>query len=208
LKSIALASSKGGSGKSTLALHLAALAQLQELDVLIVDMDSHSLTATEWALEREEESPAVVRADPSDVSELLKQAKNEGFDLVILDMPPYISEPVAIVTDAVDLTIVPCRTSFADLRTLTRVLEKVRGTYFVVLNACHPGGLKNKKTVEALDLLKEHSIPVSTCLISQRVAFADALNSGHAVVEYDPESRASSEVSELLNWSLNELQKT
>ena len=85
---IALAGQKGGSGKSTVAIHLAALAQSQGRETLLADLDPHSQTAAEWGSERTQALPVIIRATADDLAALLAQAEDEGFDLVLLDLPP------------------------------------------------------------------------------------------------------------------------
>jgi chromosome partitioning protein len=207
MDTIALASSKGGCGKSTLAIHLATMLQISGKDVLLVDMDHHSRTVTEWASERDLELPSVIRADALDIQELLKQASSEAFDVVILDLPPYVSEKITVVTEFSTLTLVPCRPSFADIRTLPRVLDQIRGKKHVVLNACHPTPAKSTKIKELFALLAENDISCCPFAISQRVAFSDALNDGESVFECDEKSKASREVSDVLGWVLENIQK-
>lgn len=204
---IAIASQKGGSGKSTVSIHLAALAQQEGMETLLADMDPHSQTAAEWGSERQTETPVVVKVDRSQLDELLTQAQEEDFKLVILDLPPYVDKVVKEATRRADLTLVPCRPSFGDLRTLPRVLEQIHPPYAVVLNSCPPGksGFEASKTTEARKLLNANTIKSCPISITQRVAFADALNGGEAVVEYDPESKASREIVDLMKWVNTEI---
>ena len=206
---IAIASQKGGSGKSTLSIHLATLAERQGLETLLADLDPHSQTAAEWASEREQETPLVVKATTDDLDALLLQAKEEGFGMVILDLPPYVNMVAELATKRADITLVPCRPAFGDLRTLPRVLERIHPPFAVVLNACPPGRppYEASKTTEARHLLRDNEITAAPVSITQRTAFADALNGGEAVVEYDPESKAAFEMNKLFKWVINEIQK-
>ena len=206
---IAIASQKGGSGKSTLSIHLAALAEQSGIETLLADLDPHSQTAAEWASEREAETPVVLKAMTDDLDSLLLQAKEEGFGMVILDLPPYVDKVAEKATKRADITLVPCRPAFGDLRTLPRVLEQIHPPLAVVLNACPPGRppFEASKTTEARHLLRDNEIPISPISITQRTAFADALNGGEAVVEYDPGSKASIEMQKLFKWVMTEIHK-
>ena len=205
---IAVASQKGGSGKSTIAIHLAALAVAKGRKTLLADMDRHSQTSTEWGKQRKNSKPLVAPVPLNKLSEMLSQAKEKSFDTVILDLPPYVDDVVKLVTEKADITLVPCRPSFADLRTLPRVLKQIHKPYYVILNACAPGysGQEGSKTNEARRVLIKNNIPVCPVSISQRVAFTDALNGGEAVNEFEPSSKASFEIEKLLAWVDTEIQ--
>ncbi len=205
---IAVASQKGGSGKSTIAIHLAALAVAKGRKTLLADMDRHSQTSTEWGKQRKNSKPLVAPVPLNKLSEMLSQAKEKNFDTVILDLPPYVDDVVKLVTEKADITLVPCRPSFADLRTLPRVLKQIHKPYYVILNACAPGysGQEGSKTNEARRVLIKNNIPVCPVSISQRVAFTDALNGGEAVNEFEPSSKASFEIEKLLAWLDTETQ--
>ncbi len=206
---IALAGQKGGSGKSTVAIHLAALAQSQGRETLLADLDPHSQTAAEWGSERTQALPVIIRATADDLAALLAQAEDEGFDLVLLDLPPYVDPVVREATGRAHLTLVPCRPFFADLRTLPRVLAGIHPPLWVVLNACPPplGAFEATKTREARALLAAHAIPTAPVALTQRMAFCDALNCGEAVFEFDPTGKAAREVAQLWDWVYTELQK-
>jgi len=202
MKTLAVASQKGGSGKSTITIHLAVAAQQAGMDVIIADLDPHSQTAAEWAFERPFDKPSVVSSDAEDIEALQKQASDEGFDLLILDCPPYVDDVVMMATRISDFTLIPAQPRFADIKTLPRVIESVAEPYAVVLNACTPGphGMETAKTLEVRRVLEAGGIPVAPLHITRREAFADALMGGEAVNEFDPEGKASHEVKTLWKW--------
>lgn len=206
---IAIASQKGGSGKSTVAIHLAALSVAKGRKTLLADMDRHSQTSTEWGKQRQLSKPLVAPVPLNKLSVMLSQAEEKNFETVVLDLPPYVNDVVQLVTERSDITLVPCRPSFADLRTLPRVLKQIQKPYYVLLNACPPGysGQEGGKTSEARRVLVKNNIPVCPVSITQRVAFTDALNGGEAVNEFEPASKASFEIEKLLKWVDTETQK-
>ena len=202
MKTIAIASQKGGSGKSTVTIHLAVAAQNSGLEIIVADLDPHSQTAKEWALERSSEQPMVVTAHTKDIKDLQKQAKEEGFDLLIFDCPPFVDDVVREATRLADYTLIPAQPRFADIRTLPRVIGNVHEPYSVILNACTPGlhGGESTKTREARKVLEDADIQVAPLHITRREAFADALNDGSAVYEFEPQGKAAREVDILWKW--------
>lgn len=202
MRTLTLASTKGGCGKSTLAIHLAVAAQQAGRETLLADLDPHSQTAAEWAAEREAPTPTVIRATADDIHALQQQAQDEGFDLLVLDCPPYIDGVVSAATTAADFTLIPAQPRFADIRVLPRVIERVSPPFAVVLNGCTPGlnTLPSSKTQEVWVLLRDNAIPVASAWITRREAFADALNGGQAVVEFEAHGKAASEIRVLWAW--------
>lgn len=186
-----------------LAIHLAVVAQQEGYDTLLADLDPHSQTSAEWASERQSDKPLVLTAHAEDIEALQTQAMSEGFDLVIMDCPPYIDKIVKTATKAADFTLIPAQPRFGDIRTLPRVIESVHPPYAVMLNVCPPGhiaGEEATKTKEARQLLEEAGIRVAAPSITRREAFADALNGGEAVVEFDTHGKAADEIRTLWNW--------
>lgn len=177
------------------------------MDVLLADLDPHSQTATEWASERRSDFPVVVQVDHVDMKALIDQAKDEGFDLVIFDCPPYINDVVYEASTLADYTLIPSQPEFAPIRTLGRIVEVVSDPYAVVLNGCHPARLGNEtqKTREARVAVLNAGIRVAPQAISRRIDLTDALNSGGSVFEYDMQGKASVEVQSLYEWVKEEL---
>lgn len=202
MKTIAFISHKGGVGKSTLAIHLAAQAHLRGLETLLVDLDSISSTASEWTSIRQEDQPLVVTAELPDIPELYQQAKEEKFDFLILDCPPYLTEEVLEVSRVADCTLLPVPPRFPELQSLSKFIDVLDCTYFTVLNSCVPDsdGTDSFGLSEVRQMLEDHNIPVSPVHISRSEAFTDALNMGTAVCEYEKEGEASGQIEELLDW--------
>lgn len=202
MKTLVIASQKGGSGKSTVAVHLAVAAQRAGFETIIADLDPHSRSSAEWASERKVASPVVVTAHKEDIQALQAQAKGEGFDLLVIDCPPFVDDVVVQATELADYTLIPAQPRFNDMRTVLRLIDNVHPPFAIVLNACTPniGGLESSKTREARDVLEEAGIPVSPIHIVRREAFADALNDGSAVLEFEPDGKAAHEINELWSW--------
>lgn len=202
MKVITVASQKGGVGKSTTTIHMAVSATLAGKDVLVADLDPFSRTLTHWAENRESETPTVFQAIADDVRDLKEQAEKEGFDLLIFDCPPFVSDAVIDATAISDFTLVPCAPTFPEVQSLMDVIDKVHAPYSVVLNNCQPGqsGYEHLKTREIRTVLKDAEVPVSPVSVVRRVSYQDALSSGQAVGEFEPKSKACTEMKQLWKW--------
>ena len=202
MKTVAVVSHKGGTGKSTLSIHLAVQAQSEGRDTLLVDLDHHSSTVAEWASLRVDNQPLAVTAKVSDIIELQQQAVDEGFDLLILDCPPYLNDDTVQLTKLADYTILPTSPRFADICTLPRGTEKIHQPFSVVLNSCTPDpvGKIAFKTDQVYQMLNESGIPVSPVHIIRLEAFTEALNYGQGVTEFQSNGKASKQIKMLLDW--------
>ena len=198
MKTISFISHKGGTGKSTLAIHLAVAAHSAGLEVLLVDLDHHSASVAEWASVRTDNQPLAVTAEFSDVQALHQQATDEGFDLLILDCPPYISTETQQISKVADITLLPVAPRFTEISTLPRDLGLVHKPFFVVLNSCTPGD--DSGVEEVREMLEENAIPVSPVHITRLEAFTTALDYGQGVTEYQNDGVATQQVKALLDW--------
>ena len=84
LLTIALVSQKGGVGKSTLAVHIAAEAARFGRRTLLVDLDPQA-SSSMWAERRGDLPPDVVSEHPVRLAAALKNARDHGYEVVVLD---------------------------------------------------------------------------------------------------------------------------
>jgi cellulose biosynthesis protein BcsQ len=151
---------------------------------------------------RQKEQPVVVTAELPDIPELYQQAKEEKFDLLMLDCPPYRTEEVLEISRIADCTLLPVPPGFPELQSLSKFIDVLDCTYFVVLNLCVPDSddADSVGLSEVRQMLEDHNIPLSLVHISRLEAFSDALNMGIAISEYEKEGEASGQIEELLDW--------
>src|SRR5437764_14586791 len=89
MRTIALVSQKGGVGKTTLAINLAAAAQRDGLQVVIVDTDPQQSTY-EWYRGRREQHPLpyVAQAFPKSIGDVIEKSERNGAELLVVDTSP------------------------------------------------------------------------------------------------------------------------
>lgn len=195
---IAVVAQKGGTGKTTLALSLAVAGEVAGRPALIVDLDPQA-SACKWGDRRQQDSPAIIDAQPARLTQALERAMKEGFQFAIVDTPARVEIAAVEASRAADLILIPCKPSIYDLETLqtTRDLVERSGAKrppIVVLNAVPPQSSRNEQAVQAIKAMGLDICPVQ---IGQRVAFEYAGQLGLSAAEYEPDGKAASEVQQL-----------
>lgn len=211
MKTVALLARKGGAGKTTCAIHTAALAQHDGQRVLLFDLDPQRSLAAWWR-SRAAATPGLIETDAKRLPGLLREAEREGYDLAVVDTPPAVTFDTARVAAEVDLVLVPLRPSILDILAVESTAAVVntasRARTLLVLNACMPPTLGGEAptTIEARTALADMGLPVAAAALAQRLDFTRALNSGEAVNEFAPASRAAAEVARLWQEIQQEMQ--
>jgi chromosome partitioning protein len=203
MKTVALVAQKGGTGKSTLAIHLAVCASLRGKSVALVELDNQD-TIKEWRAVRASDDLEVVSARAQDLPRLMAEAKKQRADLVILDTAGRADTIAEQVIAAADVVLIPCRPFANDLRATPRTVAQVKAVKkkgqraFIVLNSCPVQGTRHEEARGALETL----LTLAPVDVHYYMAFADALNDGRSVEEYDPKSKASQEIGALYDWMM------
>lgn len=205
MKRLGIVSTKGGSGKSTIATHLAAWAEAQGIATGIIDCDPQGSAAL-WHRIREAETPRLAQLTPSQVATF----DAPGVELLLVDSAPAHSADVRTIAVACDFVLIPTRPALFDLDGVRSAVEQVveSGTpAAILLNACPPGrGVgESGVTIEARKALQGAPLPVAPVSVTQRAAFAHALNSGAAVHEFQPDGKAAKEIAALWRWLMEEM---
>lgn len=216
MKTLGLCAQKGGAGKTTIAIHMAVIAESLGMSVAIVDTDPQR-SALKWWQRRSTHYPLLAEASPDELPDIQATARKDGLELLIVDTAPAHGPDVAAIARASDLVLVPARPSILDLDAIGSTVDilvatQARGA--IVLNACpsahgetddqgQPG--ESATTTEARAALADSPVPVTPMSLSQRAAFTHALNDGRAVTEFEPDGKASYEITALWNWVRGEL---
>ena len=204
---LALTSQKGGSGKTTLAGHLAVAAEREGAGpVALIDTDPQG-SLTDWWNERQATTPAFLSASIATLSRDLDRARDLGFQLVIIDTPPAITDMIEHVIALSDLVVIPTRPSPHDLRaagTTISMVEAAGKSLVFVINAANP---RARITGEAAVVLSQHGT-VAPVTIHQRTDFASSMIDGRTVMELPRAERSSDEIKSLWAYLQSRLHRT
>lgn len=207
MKTIVFATQKGGSGKSTLSTNLAVEASKAGKKVLLVDCDQQA-TSEKWYQARPEEydEPQLVRVKEEEIIKAHQLAKNNNFDLVIVDTAGRDLPSIKLATSVADICLVPCAPSGADIQavvTTYATLAEQNIAFAFLINQAFASGGRNKETEQILEKMGK----VAPIHIVRRAAYQDAIAKGLGVSELESNSKASNEMQELWNWADNFLSK-
>lgn len=196
MKTIAVISQKGGAGKTTIALNLAVAALRSGHQSAVIDIDPQA-SAKCWHDLRQDDAPPVVSAQAARLPEILQRARQNGAELVIIDTAPHSESAALAAARLADLVLVPCRPSLLDLKAITTTIDLAalaKTPALAVLNTVPVrGGLKG----EAEQVLGSYGVELAPVTLGHRVAFVHSLTAGQGVLEYEPDSKAAEEITEL-----------
>ena len=185
---IAVCNQKGGCGKTTIAVNLAQGFANLDLRVLVVDMDPQG-SALDWAWDAKgfDVVDAGSRIKPFDLRRMRKQ-----YDLALIDCPPQYAEPSAEAIRIADLVLVPVQPSQLDVWATKAIVDliKVRQAVFkgrpkavFVMSRVVP---RTRLAERLRETLAQQFFPTLASSTTQRVAYAEATQSGLTVFDGKP----------------------
>jgi chromosome partitioning protein len=201
MRVIGLLNQKGGVGKTTLAIALAACYALMGHRVLLVDIDPQG-SALDWAAARQGDPLFSVVGLPRASVHKEIASIGAGYDIVILDGPPRVTDLARSAVLASDLIVIPVQPSPYDIwaaEEIIKLIDEAR-VYKESLKACFAINRKIANTAIGRDVreaLSAYPLHVLNSAVTQRVVFAEAAAAGQAVWEIDISSSASSEIASL-----------
>lgn len=196
---LAVASQKGGPGKTTLAAHLAVAAELAGAGpVALVDADPQASLSHWWNM-REAETPVFVRTKVERLDEDIKRMVAFGIGLLVIDTPPAITRTIQDVIKVCDLVVIPARPSPHDLRAASATIEIVERIGRPMVFAINGASARARITSEAVFALSQYGT-LAPSIIHQRTDFASSMIDGRTVMELDPESKSTEEITLLWQY--------
>jgi chromosome partitioning protein len=177
---ITLAHQKGGVGKSTLALNLCGYFSKAGQRAVLVDTDPQgSATALLQTVGAGRDNPALIgRAAFADYEDL--RAKVGGYDVALVDTPPYLSKELRQAVALSHLVLIPCKPSPLDALAVVQTAALVKEEQALrpslaaamVLTMVPPG---TGFPAQIRQHLGRHGLPILGVEIANRVAYARSL---------------------------------
>jgi len=205
MKVLSIIAQKGGVGKTTLATCLAVEADKRGKRVLLIDLDPQA-TASFWGDVRQKpDNPAIMSIPPARLSAVLKAAESADTDLVVID-GAAVSKDIAFASaEVADFILVPFKASVFDINSVAQtvqLLKKVNAPYSLILTFVPPQG---REIAEAKEIAESLDSPLCPIMVGNRKAYFRAQSSGLAVQEFEPSSKAASEIESVYTYTCIQL---
>jgi chromosome partitioning protein len=203
---LTIASQKGGAGKTTLSAHLAVEAERRDRGpVAIVDTDPQGSLA-DWWNQRTADTPIFAAVEVRRLVDHMAELRRQGVNLVVIDTPPALLQTIRAVIAVADLVLIPARPSPHDLRAVGVIVEMAEAAkipFCFVVNGATP---RTTIALEAVQALAQHGA-VAPVIMHQRIDFAGSMVDGRTVIEVNPSSRSSDEVTQLWVYVYTQIRK-
>ena len=205
---IGILNQKGGVGKTTLAVNLAAAMQRQGGRVLLIDADPQG-SALDWAAAREEPPLFAVVGLPRATVHKEIAVIGEGYDHIVIDGPPRVTDLARSAIMASDLVLIPVQPSPYDIWAADEVVKLIAEArvYKENIKSVFVVNRKIANTAIGRDVgeaLAAYPVPVLKAFVTQRVVFAEAVAQGKSIFEIDQEGLAAKEVQAVLDELMKE----
>lgn len=199
---IGVLNQKGGVGKTTLSVNLAAALTFQSRRVLLIDADPQG-SALDWGVAREDEPLFSVVGLPRATIHRDIEKIGQGYDDIVIDGPPRVTELARSCIMAADLVLIPVQPSPYDVWASEEIIKLYQEAliYKEDLKCAFVINRKIANTAigrDVRDALATYEVPVLEASVTQRVVFAEAAASGRSVIEVDPNSSAAAEINFIL----------
>ena len=197
---IGILNQKGGVGKTTLSVNIAAALALAGKSVLLIDADPQG-SALDWSAMREAAPLFTVIGLPRATVHKEIKALSKGYEFVIIDGPPRVSEIARSAMMASDLILIPIQPSPYDVWAADEVVKLVADAvvFKEKLKSCFVINRKIANTAIGRDVniaLSNYPLDVLTSSVTQRIVFAEAAAQGRSVFELN-DSKAAAEIQSL-----------
>jgi chromosome partitioning protein len=204
---ITVGNQKGGVGKTMVSTHLSAELAMRGHRVKLIDTDPQS-SAFKWTLQRDSvelEPLFEVELWPSDNLHKHIQGKAEGFDYVIIDVPPRLEAPSRAAIISSDVILIPFLPAAVDLWASSGIVDLVREAKqykdglraIFMMNKAGVSNILDRDARSAIKTLDDFEMLEAT--LGSRVDFIKAFSSGTIVQEESPSSKASKEVRKMVD---------
>lgn len=200
---IGILNQKGGVGKTTLSVNLAAALLRKGERVLLIDGDPQG-SALDWAAARLERPLFTVVGLPRPSIHKEVTVVGQGYDHIIIDGPPRVTDLVRSAIMASDVVMIPVQPSPYDIwaaEEIVKLIEEAKHfkenlKYFFVINRKITNTAIGRDVREALSAYPVH---VFSSSVAQRVVFAEATAQGKTVFEMGQDSIAAREIEAVLD---------
>ena len=196
---LAILAQKGGVGKSMLARSLAVQGLMEGMKTAILDADPQG-TVVSWSRRRQAAAPTVVSLGGQRLAAAILDLKARGADLVVIDTPPHAQPVISMAAAAADIALLVTGPYPEDLEQVGVVAGIVQGLgkpAGIVLNKTPP---KAHALTLARTALAVFNMPLCPAAITQLVSHPYASAEGMTAQEWEPGSRAATELDQLWTW--------
>lgn len=203
---LTITNQKGGAGKTTLALNIAAEWASQGARVKLIDMDKQH-SALDWLETRDELGhPPLFDLEGYPTPNLHKHIHNkaQGFDHVIIDVPPQVDALAKSAMACADLVIVPVKPSPPDIWAAASTIDLLHDASVLFEDLDYRFCMTQKLTNAAIGrdarraLGEYEDVEMLEQTIGYRVDFMYAFGQGLSVGEYAHLGKAHVEMKRLV----------
>ena len=202
---IAVTNLKGGVGKSTISRTLGVFFAQRGAKTCIVDTDMEQKTSTDWCTRRPESAvyvPVFPMTSIENLSRDIKTHVDNGYEIIIVDGVPQLSESATKTIALSDLIIIPVEPSLDDILSLEKFISRynqvkmIRGAIpaYTVMNRFSGRNLEDTESQETVEVFREAGIIPMKSYLENRISHRRQSKFGLTVLDAGADDKIEKEV--------------